>query len=254
MSITTFKTEVNGVKTLADLGMQYATETSKHRVRMAYFECTLCKAAYKSIYYRPAKHCKTCQNMLQKTKTNEKFSIPIGTVFSRLTVLEETAPKLIEGGGSRKCYKVRCECGKTFTTIGTSLKHKRVTECSSCAYQKRPQSTKRLTQEERMFTKTIVERCKTHNIPYSITATDYITTAKKVCHYCGTPPVIKGAHMTRHAETPIPVNGIDRVNNTLGYTIENIVPCCSLCNSMKSTLSSESFLAHIKQIILHLNV
>ena len=179
MSTTAFKTEVNGVKTLADLGMQYATETSKHRVRMAYFECALCKAAYKSIYYRPAKHCKTCQNILQKTKVNEKFSIPIGTVFSRLTVLEETAPKLIEGGGSRKCYKVRCECGKTFITIGTSLKHKRVTECSSCAYQKRPQSTKRLTQEERMFTKAIVDRCKAHNIPYSITAADYITIAKK---------------------------------------------------------------------------
>lgn len=254
MSTTAFKTEVNGVKTLADLGMQYATETSKHRVRMAYFECVLCKAAYKSIYYRPAKHCKACQNMLQKTKVNERFSIPIGTVFSRLTVLEETAPKLTEGGGSRKCYKVRCECGKTFITIGTSLKHKRVTECSSCAYQKRPQSTKRLTQEERMFTKTIVDRCKAHNIPYSITAADYITVAKKACHYCGAPPIIKGAHMTRHAEIPIPVNGIDRVDNTLGYTIENIVPCCSICNSMKSTLSSEHFLTHIKQIILHLNI
>ena len=60
--------------------------------------------------------------------------------------------------------------------------------------------------------------------------------------------------MTHHAETPIPVNGIDRIDSTLGYTSANTVPCCSLCNSMKSTLSPDNFIAHIKQILFHLNV
>jgi len=34
-------------------------------------------------------------------------------------------------------------------------------------------------------------------------------------------------------------NGIDRVNNTLGYTEENSVPCCKTCNLAKRTLTLE---------------
>ena len=243
-----FKSEVNGVKTLKDLGMQYATDTSKHKVRMAYFECPICKSAFKSVYYRPAKHCKSCQNMLQKAKVNEKFSIPTGTIFKRLTVLEETTSQPTPNGGSRKCYKVRCECGKEFVTVGTRLKHGRITECSSCARQKRPQSTKQQTQEERMFVKTVVNRCKAKGISYDITAATYIAIATKPCHYCGTLPVTKGKQLTRHGEIPIPVNGLDRIDSSLGYTFNNIVPCCSICNIMKSNLSLEKFTEHIKQI------
>lgn len=33
------------------------------------------------------------------------------------------------------------------------------------------------------------------------------------CHYCGFPPT-----------------GLDRINNKLGHTIENTVPCCKECN------------------------
>ncbi len=43
-------------------------------------------------------------------------------------------------------------------------------------------------------------------------------------------------------------NGIDRVNNNLGYIIENSVPCCSLCNKMKSNLHYRDWLDHIEKI------
>ena len=40
------------------------------------------------------------------------------------------------------------------------------------------------------------------------------------CYYC---------HYTKEKET----NGIDRLNNDIGYTKENCVPCCEICNMMK---------------------
>ena len=32
-------------------------------------------------------------------------------------------------------------------------------------------------------------------------------------------------------------NGVDRVDNSLGYIKENCVACCKICNNAKSTLS-----------------
>lgn len=47
----------------------------------------------------------------------------------------------------------------------------------------------------------------------------------KDCHYCG-------------KSGP---NGIDRINNTVGYIATNCVPACKHCNYVKGDLSIEDF-------------
>ncbi|MDD5013905.1 MAG: hypothetical protein PHW73_02240 [Atribacterota bacterium] len=42
--------------------------------------------------------------------------------------------------------------------------------------------------------------------------------------------------------------GIDRLNSKEGYTKENSVPCCKICNYMKRSLTKEEFLNHINKI------
>ena len=42
--------------------------------------------------------------------------------------------------------------------------------------------------------------------------------------------------------------GIDRVNNLIGYTSDNSVSCCEMCNKMKWKFSQKDFLEKIKQI------
>lgn len=59
------------------------------------------------------------------------------------------------------------------------------------------------------------------------------------CDYCG----FKGEFC----------NGIDRVDNNGHYTIDNSVPCCSICNKMKHVLDKEVFLTKVKCIYEHLN-
>ena len=53
------------------------------------------------------------------------------------------------------------------------------------------------------------------------------------CHYCGEPTV----------------KGLDRVNNKLGYTMDNVVPCCKGCNRMKSTMTVEEWLSKMRTIL-----
>lgn len=47
--------------------------------------------------------------------------------------------------------------------------------------------------------------------------------------------------------------GIDRIDNSKGYTLENSAPCCTLCNMMKKTLQVDEFLKHINKISKHYN-
>lgn len=44
------------------------------------------------------------------------------------------------------------------------------------------------------------------------------------------------------------MNGVDRLDNSIGYTESNSVPCCEMCNMMKNTLNESTFIlmcAHI---------
>jgi hypothetical protein len=43
-----------------------------------------------------------------------------------------------------------------------------------------------------------------------------------------------------HAD-PEPFNGVDRVDNTKGYTENNVVSCCKTCNLAKKELTREEF-------------
>ena len=44
------------------------------------------------------------------------------------------------------------------------------------------------------------------------------------------------------------VNGIDRIDSSKGYSLDNCVPCCPLCNRLKSDLDKNMFLEHISKI------
>lgn len=46
--------------------------------------------------------------------------------------------------------------------------------------------------------------------------------------------------------------GIDRVDNEIGYTIENCVPCCFTCNSAKGIMSYVEFKAWVERIYKHM--
>ena len=47
-------------------------------------------------------------------------------------------------------------------------------------------------------------------------------------------------------------NGVDRINNSIGYTKENSCPCCEICNKMKWKLSEDVFKEQVQKIYQNL--
>jgi 5-methylcytosine-specific restriction endonuclease McrA len=67
------------------------------------------------------------------------------------------------------------------------------------------------------------------------------------CHYCDAPPSNKSVYkFTKEYQL---YNGVDRKNNALGYTPDNCVPCCDICNKAKRAMSYKAFMAWIKRLV-----
>ena len=43
-------------------------------------------------------------------------------------------------------------------------------------------------------------------------------------------------------------NGLDRVDNNKGYTIDNVVPCCKRCNYAKNNQTPREFKEWVKKV------
>lgn len=77
------------------------------------------------------------------------------------------------------------------------------------------------------------------NLQFTIDIDNFDRLVNSHCYYCNTYDESK-------------VIGLDRVDSSKHYTLENVVPCCGTCNMMKGNLSKEDFLNRISQIYSNL--
>jgi hypothetical protein len=63
------------------------------------------------------------------------------------------------------------------------------------------------------------------------------------------PPSNVMNHLNAHAA--FIYNGIDRVDNSIGYEMGNVVTCCVVCNLMKRCHSHSDFISHCRAIIAY---
>lgn len=80
----------------------------------------------------------------------------------------------------------------------------------------------------------------------SLTKEDFLLLSQKSCSYCGGSPKSKLSHSHMHGF--FIYNGIDRIDNSKGYHLENCTTCCIICNRMKSAYALDFFLDHISKI------
>ena len=66
------------------------------------------------------------------------------------------------------------------------------------------------------------------------------------CHYCGQKP--SRVNYIARSKSAFTYNGIDRVDNTKGYSTDNCVTCCLKCNECKRAQSYNEFLEWVATV------
>jgi len=81
---------------------------------------------------------------------------------------------------------------------------------------------------------------------FALTHSEFRNLVVQPCHYCNVPPSsnTKG----RGFFGSFAYSGLDRMNNTRGYTLDTVVPCCGPCNIAKHTMSYEAFKQWVKSV------
>lgn len=81
----------------------------------------------------------------------------------------------------------------------------------------------------------------------------------KPCHYCGGTDTRNSAQMRRREahrrvadfdihKWDVQMVGVDRIDPTKGYTLENSLPCCTRCNRMKLNSTYEGFKEEVARV------
>jgi|ERR1035437_227358 hypothetical protein len=73
---------------------------------------------------------------------------------------------------------------------------------------------------------------KQRGLEFNLTKDQFNSIVSKNCSYCG------GEGF-----------GLDRMNNDIGYLLENVTSCCTPCNMMKKILPTEIFIEHCRKIV-----
>lgn len=167
-----------------------------------------------------------------------------GQTFGKLTVVSLTS----ERRNSERTWLCRCSCGTNRVVRGSSLRSAGQYSCG-CGIRK-SQGQAGLTLVLDKYRRTAAKK----SLPFELTREEFRALTGSSCNYCGIGPSATRTHNSQDvsvagkANAAYTYNGLDRVDNNLGYVKNNVVPCCRPCNMAKRTMTLDAFLAWIRRI------
>lgn len=167
-----------------------------------------------------------------------------GRVFGKLTVINIVGSREKDGHPFWLC---QCSCGGQKAVRGYSLKRGHVRSCGCLRfspYNTGASRTVYASAEQAAWTfnyNQYIRNARARSIFCTISFEEFKFISSQSCHYCGTPPEQRPSQRGRAS---IFASGIDRKDNSIGYTSENIVPCCTWCNRAKNNHSLDEFIRH----------
>ena len=195
-----------------------------------------------------AHFCENCKEDYYLQKAKEKYVGVKNGVLECIDVIK--SPVKRAKWGSRTVAICRCSvCGSITEVRPERLinKGKYIPQsCSNCVEDlMRQRTTERYQKEyhcegeeykkkihDASRLQSIRSNAKGRNLNFNLTEEQAISILHQDCYYCGQP----------HAD------GIDRLDSNIGYTEENCVPCCGVCNIMKNKFTTDTFFNHIELI------
>lgn len=160
-----------------------------------------------------------------------------GKVYDTLTVIQKIEQRANSG---ELLWELLCDCGETCYATSSSLRRGRRNFCSKCRDEVSVNSPLKglYANYKRGATK--------RGYIFDLDINQFKAIITSDCSYCGEPP--NQWYKKEKAKEGLHYNGIDRVDNAIGYTIENVTPCCKYCNMAKQRFHVDDFTAWLDRV------
>lgn len=166
-----------------------------------------------------------------------------GQRFGRLTAVRsvETSP---EKRGTIR-WLCKCDCGNEVIAAGADLVRGHTKSCGCLKNAPREGYAAGDAAWNKAF-RTYRRNARTRDLSWDLSMADFKRLALLDCFYCGAGPsmTMKGSPGSGDCV----YNGLDRIDNTLGYALGNVVTACKVCNHAKRDMSFDDFLAWIARL------
>lgn len=157
--------------------------------------------------------------------------------FGKLTIVRRI---------DRRTWECRCDCGTIKPILAKKLRREDGKGTKSCGCS-RNWNARKLSIREYARQRLLVRYkrgTRMRGLKWELLDVEFSRMITEKCFYCATPPATE---MVRQNEKFLH-NGIDRKDSGEGYTPINSVPCCGVCNQMKSDIPFHEFVLHIRKI------
>ena len=170
----------------------------------------------------------------------------VGKRFGRLLVTRDAGNRIRPCGDKESIWECLCDCGNTKVITGSNLQTGDTLSCG-CFNVERIVETKTIPEKEYRINRvmgTYKRAAALKGLPFELSRELFHTLITSECHYCGSEP--NNCHRPHGKD--IIYQGIDRLDNSKGYTTDNVVPCCIVCNKMKKAMNVTDFVTHVHTI------
>lgn len=231
--------QVNIGDQFADLMVISEAGKNNQGKRLFSCQCSCGKIITVLIYDLVRGHTKSC-GCLKKISikkahaANTKHNINLNDVFERLTVIG------FDYSPGNRIVQCKCICGNLTSATVSNLINGGVKSCG-CLHKDIVASENPWLTEMNIYSHHCAVK---RNLAWELSLEFFTKIVQQECFYCGQSPstITKVGKLKR--------NGIDRVDNTIGYLLDNCVPCCKQCNHAKCQLSKKEFLDWINRVYI----
>lgn len=195
---------------------------------------------------------------LRSTQIKQKSTLSCGCLSKKyhkdISGKEINNLKIIDYIGINKynnrIYNVICFCEKRFVADYSDLIKNKVRSCGCLKYKKSSENSKLnwLDTLKLVLFKDYKNKALYRGYNFELSFVKFIDLIENPCYYCGTKFSNKRIKKYNLFSGIYRYNGIDRVNNKEGYTENNVVSCCSVCNQAKHKLDKDFFLNWVEKV------
>lgn len=174
----------------------------------------------------------------------------INKKFNRWLILSYSHDK-----GYDKYYNCLCQCGTEKIVLLKNILNEKSKSCGclnrEIVTNRKSKGRKAIGESDLNHLYLVYQKgAKDRGLKFELSKDEFKNITSQNCRYCNIEPKqTTGRDKYTKTNGLYYYNGIDRVNNDLGYIKDNCVPCCKTCNYAKHRLSLKEFSDWIKRLV-----